>query len=71
MTTSWPGSILLITYISHPRDDNRRINERACQIWPYISDDPSGTKEHIVFFLEKIIAGDLRIESARRKISDT
>lgn len=29
------------------------------------------TKEHIVFFLEKIIAGDLKTESARRKIIDT
>lgn len=28
------------------------------------------TKEHIMFFLEKIIAGDLRTESARRKIID-
>lgn len=37
----------------------------------YISNDPSSMKEHIMFFLEKIIAGDLRTESARRKIIDT
>lgn len=37
----------------------------------YISDDPSGIKKHIMFSLEKIIAGDLRTESARRKIIDT
>ena len=37
----------------------------------YISDDPSGMKKHIMFSLEKIIAGDLRTESARRKIIDT